>query len=153
MLQEQKPTLTHEDTEAAYLKQAVQHSELKGNLRSWPEPASKGTEAVSSPGTSRHSGDCGDRIRTSQSQGGSCIFILAPLDSDLLFQQWVWFGTLAHPQEEEGGVSHGSDHGCNSCEGAAPQDKIRAAPTQQWGERDACWADTNQPSQIVPPRS
>lgn len=26
------------------------------------------------------------------------MFILAPLDLDLLFQQWVWFGTLAHPQ-------------------------------------------------------
>ena len=41
----------------------------------------------------------------------------------------------------------------NLCEGAAPQDKIRAAPTQQWGGRGVCWADANQPSQIVPPRS
>ena len=91
-----------------------------------------------SPGTGRHSGDHGDHIRTPQSQGGSCMFILAPLDSDLLLQKWVWFGALAHPQGEEGGVSHGSNQSCNLCEGAAPQGKIRATPTQQWGGRGVC---------------
>ena len=44
-------------------------------------------------------------------------------------------------------MSRGSDQGCNLCEGAAPQDKIRATLTQQWGGRSVCWSDANQPSQ------